>query len=150
MDRFFQGYLYPAYTGGVVTPFRSAKAEKMWTDFKALWATVNPGSTNFDMMQDALLGDEVWVAWDHVARVIEALKTAPDRLADLPGAGEAEGPGLYGRGGGAEHREGCAEPCGAEALIDYLTRPATQLAVAREFAFFPVISADLPANSRPG
>ncbi|HKF72133.1 MAG TPA: extracellular solute-binding protein, partial [Stellaceae bacterium] len=34
MPRFFEGYLYPAYTGGVVTTFRSADAETMWTAFK--------------------------------------------------------------------------------------------------------------------
>ena len=150
MNRFFQGYLYPAYTGGVVTPFRSAEAEKMWTDFKALWATVNPGSTNFDMMQDALLGDEVWVAWDHVARVIEALKTAPDRFVTFPAPAGPKGRAYMAVVAGLSIVKGAPNRAGAEALIDYLTRPATQLAVAREFAFFPVISADLPADLSPG
>ena len=150
MNRFFQGYLYPAYTGGVVTPFRSAEAEKMWTDFKALWATVNPGSTNFDMMQDALLGDEVWVAWDHVARVIEALKTAPDRFVTFPAPAGPKGRAYMAVVAGLSIVKGAPNQAGAEALIDYLTRPATQLAVAREFAFFPVISADLPADLSPG
>ena len=150
MNRFFQGYLYPAYTGGVVTPFRSAEAEKMWTDFKALWATVNPGSTNFDMMQDALLGEEVWVAWDHVARVIEALKTAPDRFVTFPAPAGPKGRAYMAVVAGLGIVKGAPNQAGAEALIDYLTRPATQLAVAREFAFFPVISADLPADLSPG
>ncbi len=150
MNRFFQGYLYPAYTGGVVTPFRSAEAEKMWTDFKALWATVNPGSTNFDMMQDALLGEEVWVAWDHVARVIEALKTAPDRFVTFPAPAGPKGRAYMAVVAGLGIVKGAPNQAGAEALIDYLTRPATQLAVAREFAFFPVISADLPTDLSPG
>ncbi len=38
--RFLQGYLYPSYTGSAVTAFRSQEAEKMWTDFKILWASV--------------------------------------------------------------------------------------------------------------
>ena len=33
MSRFFEGYLYPSYTGGVVVPFRSEAAEAMWTQF---------------------------------------------------------------------------------------------------------------------
>ncbi len=37
MHRFFEGFLYPSYTGGVVVPFRSAAAETMWTEFAALW-----------------------------------------------------------------------------------------------------------------
>ena len=31
MHRFFEGFLYPSYTGGVVVPFRSETAEAMWT-----------------------------------------------------------------------------------------------------------------------
>ena len=42
MHRFFQGYLYPSYTGSAVTKFRSPEAEKMWEDFKTLWAEVDP------------------------------------------------------------------------------------------------------------
>jgi multiple sugar transport system substrate-binding protein len=150
MNRFFQGYLYPAYTGGVVTPFRSAEAEKMWTDFKALWATVNPGSTNYDMMQDPLLGDEVWVAWDHVARVIEALKAAPDRFVTFPAPSGPKGRAYMAVVAGLGIVKGAPNRAGAEALIDYLTRPATQLAVAREFAFFPTISAPLPTDLQAG
>src|SRR6516162_9271050 len=33
MHRFFAGFLYPSYTGGVVVPFRSEAAEAMWTQF---------------------------------------------------------------------------------------------------------------------
>ena len=150
LNRFFQGYIYPSYTGGVVTPFRSAEAEKMWTDFKALWATVNPGSTNYDMMQDALLGDEVWVAWDHVARVIEALKAAPDRFVTFPAPAGPKGRAYMAVVAGLGIVKGAPNRAGAEALIDYLTKPATQLAVAREFAFFPVISASLPTDLQPG
>ena len=36
MARFFQGYLYPSYTGGVVSTFKSAEAEQMWGAFKGL------------------------------------------------------------------------------------------------------------------
>ena len=68
MHRLFQGSLYPAYTGGVVRTFKSADAERMWADFKAIWKSTNPRSTSFDFMQEPLLAGDVWVAFDHVAR----------------------------------------------------------------------------------
>jgi multiple sugar transport system substrate-binding protein len=46
MHRFFEGFLYPSYTGGVVVPFRSEAAETMWMQFASLWKGVNPNSTS--------------------------------------------------------------------------------------------------------
>ena len=86
--RFLQGNLYPSYTGSMVTEFRSAEAETMWNDYKALWATVNPNSTSYDFMQEPLMAGEVMVAWDHIARVKDALQAAPnDYLVVAPPAG---------------------------------------------------------------
>ena len=56
----------------------------MWSEFKALWATVNPNSTNYDFMQEPLLAGEVWIAWDHIARVKEALAAMPDKFLVVP------------------------------------------------------------------
>ena len=44
MHRFFEGFLYPSYIGGVVVPFRSEAAEAMWTQFASLWRSVLPNS----------------------------------------------------------------------------------------------------------
>src|SRR5215813_12444215 len=45
LHRFFQGSLYPSYTGSPgVAAFRSAEAAAMWRDFKDLWQYVNPQS----------------------------------------------------------------------------------------------------------
>ena len=38
----------------------------------------------------------------------------------------------------------------AKALIDYLTRPQTQIATARSVGFFPVVKAELPPDLEPG
>src|ERR1700720_3475596 len=57
MHRFFEGFLYPSYTGGVVVPFRSEAAEAMWTQFASLWKSVNPNSTSYNFMQQPLLSD---------------------------------------------------------------------------------------------
>ncbi len=78
MARFFQGYLYPSHTGGVVSTFKAAEAEAMWDQFKALWASVNPASTSYDFMQEPLATGEVWIAWDHIARLRDALNARPD------------------------------------------------------------------------
>ncbi|MEM8552714.1 MAG: extracellular solute-binding protein, partial [Pseudomonadota bacterium] len=45
--RFFQGYLYPSYTNGVVRTFASDKAVTAWEKFRELWEHTNPASTNF-------------------------------------------------------------------------------------------------------
>ncbi|MEY3937356.1 MAG: hypothetical protein RL659_197, partial [Pseudomonadota bacterium] len=62
--RFFQGYLYPSYADSVVTEFRSAQAEKGWQMMVNLWQYTNPASTTYNFMQEPLLADQVWVAFD--------------------------------------------------------------------------------------
>ncbi|MGH6885591.1 MAG: carbohydrate ABC transporter substrate-binding protein, partial [Geminicoccales bacterium] len=52
MHRFFQGYLYPSYTGGVVRPFKSPEAAQMWADFTAIWEHASPRSTSYAFMQE--------------------------------------------------------------------------------------------------
>src|SRR5690606_21436671 len=76
--RFFEAFLLPTYTGSMVTEFRSAEAETAWTKFKELWQYVNPASTNYAFMQEPLLSGDVWVAFDHVARLGDAFNQRPD------------------------------------------------------------------------
>ena len=64
MHRFFEGFFYPSYTGGVVVPFRSEAAEAMWTYFASLWKSVNPNSTSYNFMQELLLSGDVWIGFD--------------------------------------------------------------------------------------
>ena len=51
MHRLTQGYLYPSYTGGLVTTYRSDDAVKMWTDFKSHLAVRQPAV--YDLQQHA-------------------------------------------------------------------------------------------------
>jgi multiple sugar transport system substrate-binding protein len=150
MPRFFEGYLYPAYTGGVVTPFRSAEAETMWAAFKSLWQSVNPNSANYDFMQEPLQGGEVWIAFDHVARLKDALIAQPDDYVTFPAPSGPKGRGYMAVVAGLAIAKGAPNRAGAEALIDYLTKPEVQLITASEVGFFPVVKADLPANLNPG
>ena len=82
--RFFQGFLLPAYTGSEVTKFGSAEAEEAWNKFKELWQYTNPASTNYDFMQEPLLSGDVWVAFDHIARLGEAFNQKPDDFVAFP------------------------------------------------------------------
>ena len=93
MHRFFEGFLYPSYTGGVVVPFRSEAAEAMWTQFASLWNSVNPNSTRYDFMQQPLLSGEVWIGWDHVARVRDALRQKPGEFVAFPAPAGPKGRG---------------------------------------------------------
>ena len=93
MPRFFEGYLYPSFTHGVVTTFRSPEAEAMWTQFRNLWKSVNPNSTNYGFMQEPLLNGEVWIAFDHVARVSDALTKKPNDFVAFPAPAGPKGRG---------------------------------------------------------
>ena len=150
MPRFFEGYLYPAYTGGVVTPFRSPEAETMWAAFKTLWQSVNPNSANYDFMQEPLQGGEVWLAFDHVARVKEALIAKPDDFVTFPAPAGPKGRGYMAVVAGLSIAKGAPNRAGAEALIEYLTKPEVQVTTAAEVGFFPVVKVDLPATLNPG
>ena len=111
LHRFFQGYLYPSYTGSSgVVGFKTPEAAAMWKDFKDIWQYVNPQSTNYEFMQEPLASEEVWIAWDHVARLINVAQRPAERLRAGAGAGRTEGPRLHARAGRAGHPEGRAEP----------------------------------------
>ena len=84
MPRFFQGYFYPSFTGGVVTTFKSPEAEAGWAALKELWAVTSPSSTSYNFMQEPLLAGEVWIAWDHIARLKEAVSLQPDQFVAFP------------------------------------------------------------------
>ncbi len=150
MHRFFEGFLLPSYTGGVVTTFRSAEAETGWTDFSTLWKTVNPNSTNYNFMQEPLLTGDVWIAFDHVARVLDALTKQPDDFVAFPAPAGPKGRGWMPVLVGLGIPKGAADVAGAKALIDYLTRPEVQITTARVAGFFPVTSAALPPDLSPG
>jgi multiple sugar transport system substrate-binding protein len=150
MARFFQGYLYPSYTGGVVSTFKSAEAEAMWAEFKALWAHVNPGSTNYDFMQEALLAGDVMIAFDHVARLKDALIGAPGAYVTFPAPSGPKGRGYMPVIAGLAIAKDAPNRPGAVATINHLMSASTQVRVAANLGFFPVVKADLPADLSGG
>jgi peptide/nickel transport system substrate-binding protein len=141
--------MWPSFTGGMVSNFRSAEAVEMmdWAR-DTLWPTIHPQSINYEFMQEPLLSGEVLVAFDHTARLIEAFNSEPDNFVAFPapagGAGRGFMPVIVGLG----IPEGATNVEGAQALIDYLTQPEIQGRVLNELGFFPVVGgvdfSDLP------
>jgi multiple sugar transport system substrate-binding protein len=146
MARFFQGYLYPSYTGGVVSTFKSADAEAMWGAFKDLWQHVNPNSASYDFMQEPLMAGEVMIAFDHVARLKEALVAEPGAYVTFPAPAGPKGRGFMPVLAGLAIAANAPNRAGAAGAIEHLLKPEVQVTVARELGFFPVVKADLPAD----
>ncbi|NJN36976.1 MAG: extracellular solute-binding protein [Nitrospiraceae bacterium] len=92
--RFFQGYLYPSFTDGVVRSFRSPEAVAAWQSFQALWEHTNPASTNFNFMQEQLLSGDAWIVWDHTSRLAQAFNDRPDDFVAFPAPAGPSGRGF--------------------------------------------------------
>ena len=149
LHRLIQGYMYPAYTGGLVTTYKNADAVKMWQDLKDIWAYVNPQSLQTDFMQEALLSGQVWVGFDHVARLVDAFKQKPN---DFIGVPAPKGPkGLYYMSvlAGLAIPKSSPNKAGAEAFIDYMTTSDVQGKTLNAVAFFPVLDKPLPSDLAP-
>lgn len=150
MHRFFEGYLYPSYTGGLVRSFKSPEAVTMWTEFKELWSHVNPRSTSYAFMQEPLLAGEVWVAFDHTARLLEALRQRPDDFVAFPAPAGPAGRGFMPVVAGLSIPKGTPDRSASERLIDHLTSPETQVVTLREVGFYPVVEVELPEDLPEG
>jgi multiple sugar transport system substrate-binding protein len=151
LHRFFQGYLYPSFTGSSgVAGFKSPEAATMWKSFKDMWQYVNPQSTNYSFMQEPLASEEVWIAWDHVARLINVANERPNDFVLVPAPAGPKGRGFMPVLAGLAIPKGAPNRAGAEQLIDYLTQPQQQANTALNLAFFPVTSAPVPAEQSAG
>ena len=144
--RFFQGYLYPSFTNSVVRKFASAEAEGAWEKFKELWQYTNPGSTNFSFMQEQLLSEEVWVAFDHTARLADAFNQRPDDFIGFPAPAGPTGRGFMPVIAGVAIPSTAPDMDAAKSLVAYMLKPETQIATLRATNFFPVVAVDLPED----
>ncbi len=150
LHRFFQGYLVPAFSGGVVTTFASDDAAAGWQWLVDTWPYVNPQSTTYNFMQEPLLAEEVWLAWDHVARLKDALEQRPDDFLAVPSPAGPSGRAFMPVIAGLAIPATSPNQAGAEALIKYLTDPRIQVTTLREVGFFPVVDVDFPGFVSPG
>ncbi len=150
IHRFFQGYLYPSYTGTTAVGFKSPEAVQMWGDFKEIWQYTNPGSTNYANSGEPLLSEEIWVGWDHIAGLLNALQTRPNDLITFPAPMGPKGRGFMPVLAGFAIPKGAPNQQGAELLINYLTQSPQQVTTAKEEGFFPVTNATVPADLSAG
>ncbi len=147
--RFFQGYLLPAYTGSMVTEFRSDAAVQAWEDFRTLWQYTNPASTNYGFLQEQLITEEVWVAFDHTARLAEAFNARPDDFVAFPAPAGPAGRAFMPVVAGVAIPSTAPDIEASKALVAYMLQPDTQVATLRATNFFPVVEVDMPDDMPP-
>jgi multiple sugar transport system substrate-binding protein len=146
LHRFIQGHLYPSFTGGQITTFRSEDAVRMWEYVRELWPFMVPASTTFEFMQEPLASGQVQVAWDHVARLAGAPAAAPDGFLMVPAPAGPKGRGYMSVLAGLAIPKGAPRQAEGKKLIEALSRPAIQLDVLRENAFFPAVRTPIPRD----
>lgn len=149
--RFMEGYLYPSFTGGMVTNFNSPEAVAMFEFFRdEVWPYTHDQSITYSFMQEPLLAGEVWVAFDHTARLINAFNDNPDQYVAFPAPAGPAGRGFMPVVVGLGIPKTAANPEGAIELLQYWLAPETQGIVLRELGFFPIVggvdTSDLPAG----
>ena len=151
LRRFLQGHSYPSYTGGVNTTFSSPDAVTMWEWMRTAWAQTNRQSLTYQFMQEPLQSGEVWIAWDHVARLLEALQAKPEEFVTFPSPIGPKGLGFAPVLLGLGIPKSASDPEAGKQLIRYLTQPDTQATTLREVGFFPpTASLQLPGDLAPG
>jgi multiple sugar transport system substrate-binding protein len=103
-------------------------------------------------MQEPLLTGDVWVAFDHTARLADAFNQRPDDFVAFPApagpAGRAFMPVIAGMG----ILRTAPDPAASIRLVNYMLQPETQIATLRATNFFPVeevaLPDDMPASVR--
>jgi len=146
LHRFLQGCAYPSFTGGVTTTFASEAAIPLWEWLRRVWRVALPASLGYDAMAPPLAAGEVWLGWDHTARLIDALRQRPEELVVFPPPRGPRGLGFMPVLAGLAVPKSAPDPGAARALIDFLTRPETQTVTLREVGFFPAIDVELPPD----
>ncbi len=136
--RFLHGYIYPSFTGSQVKGFKSPQAVEMWSYLRRLWGVTHPSSFVYEFMSEPLLRGEVLVAWDHVARILPALRQRPNDFIVLPSPAGPRGRSFLSVVVGLSIPRTAPNPEAAARLIEYLTRPATQVITLQGVGFFPV------------
>ncbi|MBV7331526.1 ABC transporter substrate-binding protein [Chloroflexi bacterium TSY] len=149
--RFLEGYLFPSFTGGMVSEFKSAESVAMFEWVRdSLWPYVHPQSISYEFMQEPLLAGEVWVAFDHTARLLDAFNTEPDNFVAFPAPAGSAGRGFMPVIVGLGIPKTAPNMDGAIGLVNYLTTPEVQEQVLNNLGFFPVVGGVDTANLPQG
>src|SRR5690606_10923975 len=139
--RFLQGYIFPSYTGGMVTGFNSPEAVEMMEFVRDdLWPYVNPQSISYDFMNEPLLSGEVLVAFDHVARLKPAFDEAAEDFVAFPAPAGPAGRGYMPVVASLGVPFTSSDPEAAQEFIRFVLSPETQAATLRDLGFYPVVA----------
>ncbi len=147
LHRFIQGFLYPSYTGSMTRSFRSEQARHMWRSFQHLWRQTTPWSLSYNQMAGPLLSGEVWLGWDHSARLHELFLENPGDFIAFPAPVGPVGRGHLSLPVGLAIAGAKAGSGPAAELLNALTRPGVENAVFRHTGFLPLH--DGPAETGP-
>ncbi|MBP0650710.1 extracellular solute-binding protein, partial [Mycobacterium tuberculosis] len=90
---------------------------------------VTPASASYGFMQEPLLTGEVWVAWDHIARLKDALDQKPNDFVVFPVPAGPKGRAHMPVIAGLAVPKSSNAPDEAKALIAYMSKPATQVGI---------------------
>ncbi|HHT73295.1 MAG TPA: extracellular solute-binding protein [Firmicutes bacterium] len=135
--RMLHGYLYPSFTGYQVSAFNSPEAVAMWEYLKELNKYVHPSTGIWASMSDPLLFEEVWLAWDHTARLTAAVREKPEEFIAFPAPAGPKGRAFITVLTGIGVTKGSENFDAAMELIKYLTSPDVQVKVLEGTGFFP-------------
>jgi len=135
--RFLHGYIYPSYTGYQAAKFDSIYALALWKYLGDLLPFMHPASSVWEAMDEPLLKEEILVAWDHTARVKNAVVEKPGDFAIVPVPRGPKGRGYITVAVGLSIPVGAPQKDDAIKLIDYLTRPDVQVKILENVGFFP-------------
>ena len=150
IHRFFQGYSVPAFSGGVVTTFKQPLAAASWQWMRADWQNVHPQSLTYGFMQDPLLSEEVLLAWEHVARLRNALLTRPDAFVVFPAPIGPKGLAYMPVLAGLAIPKSAPNQAGAKTLIRWLLSVSTQAKTLSAVGFYPVVAGRLSKQISAG
>ena len=150
IHRFFQGFLVPAFSGGVVTTFKTPQAAAGWNWMRAAWSHTHPQSLTYGFMQDPLLSEEVLLAFDHVARLKNALELRSNDFVVFPAPIGPKGLAYMPVLAGLAIPKTASNIPGAKALIRHLLSRSTQAKTLSSVGFYPVVSGRLSKRVSSG
>ena len=95
-------------------------------------------------MQEQLLTEEVWVAFDHTSRLADAFNQRPDDFIAFPAPAGPTGRGFMPVVVGIAVPSTAPDMDAAKSLVSFLVDPATQIETLKATNFFPVVDVNLP------
>src|SRR5690606_27079661 len=108
-----------------------------------------PASTNCGFMQEPLLTGDVWIAFDHIARLADAFNQRPDDFVAFPAPAGPVGRGFMPVLAGIAVPVTTPDLDASLALVEYMMQPETQVATLLATNFYPTIDAELPDDLPP-